>query len=139
MASINRIILAGNLTRDPVLRKTPGGVSVCDMRLAVSERFKSASGDPQERTLFIDVVVWERQADNCAKYLAKGSSVIIDGRLRQEDYKTKEGENRTKISVIAQNVQFIGSPAHTASPTPPPPPVDDDDSGDNDDDDAPPF
>ena len=111
MASINRVILAGNLTSDPILRKTPAGHSVCDMRLAVNETYKTQSGATTEKTLFIDIVVWERQAENCAKYLAKGSSVIIDGRLRQDEFKTKEGENRSKITVIAQNVQFTGSPS----------------------------
>ena len=110
MASINRVILSGNLTQDPVLRKTPNGVSVCTMRLAVSEYFKTAGGEQQERTLFIDVVAWERQAENCAKFLAKASSIIVDGRLRQEEYKNANGENRTKVSVMAQNVQFLSSP-----------------------------
>ena len=116
MASINRVILSGNLTQDPVLRKTPSGVSVCTMRLAVSEYFKTAGGEQQERTLFIDVVAWERQAENCAKFLAKASSIIVDGRLRQEEYKNANGENRTKVSVMAQNVQFLSSPNRDPGP-----------------------
>jgi len=139
MATFNRVILAGNLTRDPILRKTPSGISVCDMRIAVSEKYRNAAGEPQERTLFIDVVAWERQADNCAKFLVKGSSILVDGHLRQEDYKTREGEPRTKVSVMAQNVQFLSSPnrdgapaypaphaSSPAEPSPPPPPSDDD-------------
>ena len=118
MATINRVILAGNLTRDPVLRKTPSGISVCDMRIAVSERFRNAAGEQQERTLFIDVVAWERQADNCAKFLAKGQSILVDGHLRQEDYKTREGEPRSKVSVMAQNVQFLSAPNRDAPAAP---------------------
>ena len=142
MPSFNRVILMGNLTRDPVLRKTPSGASVCDMRLAVSERYKTSSGEQQERTLFIDVVAWERQADKCAQYLAKGSSIIVDGHLRQEEYKTREGENRSKVSVMAQTVQFISTPNRDGSASPsaaasPPPPNESSPSSSDDEEEAP--
>jgi len=134
MATFNRVILAGNLTRDPILRKTPNGVSVCDMRIAVSERFRNAAGELQERALFIDVVAWERNADNCAKYLLKGNSILVDGHLRQEEYKTQAGEQRSKVSVMAQNIQFLSAPnrdgaaPQTAAADPPPsPPIPNDD------------
>ena len=117
MATFNRVILAGNLTREPILRKTPSGVSVCDMRIAVSERFRNAAGEQQERTLFIDVAAWEKQADICAKYLVKGQNILVDGHLRQEDYKTREGETRSKMSVMAQNVQFLSAPNRDPAPS----------------------
>ena len=107
MASINRVILVGNLTRDPELRHTPSGTALCKLGIAVNDRIKQ--GDEWvEKANFFDVTVWGAQAESCSRYLAKGRQVAIDGRL---DYQTweKDGQKRSKVEVIAQNVQFLGS------------------------------
>lgn len=109
MASMNKVILMGNLTKDPELKELPSGVSVADMRLALNESYTDRSGKKVERVCYIDVVVWERQAQTCAQYLKKGSPVLVEGRLEMSEWKTKEGETRTKIRVRADRVQFISS------------------------------
>ena len=110
MASLNRVFLIGNLTRDPEIRYLPSGVAVGVLRLAVTEKFKNKAGELQETTLFIDVEVWNRDAENCEKYLAKGSSMMAEGSLRLDEWKTKEGDTRSKMKVRAQRIQFLGSP-----------------------------
>lgn len=110
MASVNVVTLVGNLTRDPELRHTKGGTAVCDLGLAVNEREKE--GDEWvERASFFDVTVWGNQAEACSKYLAKGKQVAVAGRLRQERWTNDAGENRSKVKVVAQTVQFLGSKA----------------------------
>lgn len=102
---LNRIILIGNLTRDPELRYTPAnGVAVATFTLAVSRRFKQ-----QQEADFIPVVVWRQQAENCAKYLVKGSQVAVEGRLQIRSYEDREGQRRTVAEVVADNVQFLGT------------------------------
>ena len=111
MAGYNRVILIGNLTNDPELRYTPQGTAVADLRLAVSEIRGSRGGDRKEETLFIDVTVWERQAETCSEYLAKGRTVLVEGRLALDEWQDKEsGEKRRKIRVIANLVRFLGPP-----------------------------
>jgi single-strand DNA-binding protein len=110
MASYNKVILMGNLTRDPEVRYLPSGVAVCDMALAVNETFKNKDGEQVEQTCFVDVVVWARQAETCGEYLRKGSPVMLDGRLQLDKWQTKEGEQRSKLRVRADRVQFLGSP-----------------------------
>jgi len=128
MASFNRVILVGNLTRDPEVRHLPSGMAVCDMRLAVSETFKNREGERTESVCYVDVVVWDRQAENCGEYLFKGSPVLIEGSLKLDEWTSKENEKRSKLLVRAQRVQFLGSPAKSGewaaeggSPTAPPP------------------
>jgi single-strand DNA-binding protein len=111
MASFNRVILVGNLTRDPEVRHLPSGMAVCDMRLAVSETFKNREGERTESVCYVDVVVWDRQAENCGEYLFKGSPVLIEGSLKLDEWTSKENEKRSKLLVRAQRVQFLGSPA----------------------------
>ncbi|MBS4030410.1 MAG: single-stranded DNA-binding protein [Clostridiales bacterium] len=103
---LNRIVLVGRLTGDPELRYTPAnGVAVASFTLAVNRRF----GQKKE-TDFVPIVVWRAQAENCAKYLGKGSLVAVDGRLQIRSYEDREGQKRTIAEVIADSVQFLSSP-----------------------------
>ncbi len=113
MADLNRVYLVGNLTRDPEVRYLPSGTAVCEMALALNERYRNKAGEDVETTHYVDVVVWERQAENCGKYLTKGSPVLIEGSLQQDKWQTKEGENRSKLRVRASRVQFLSKPART--------------------------
>ncbi len=115
MASYNRVILMGNLTRDPEVRYLPSGMAVCDMALAVNESYKNKEGELVEQTCFVDIVVWARQAETCGEYLRKGSPVMLDGRLQLDKWQTKEGEQRSKLRVRADRVQFLGSPKSSTS------------------------
>jgi single-strand DNA-binding protein len=115
MASLNKVFLLGNLTRDPEVRYIPSGTAVADMRLAVSETYKNRDGELTETTCFVDVVVWGRQAETCGEYLRKGSPALIEGRLQLDSWKSKEGESRSKIRVRADRVQFVGGPRGGAS------------------------
>ncbi|RJQ46982.1 MAG: single-stranded DNA-binding protein [Gaiellales bacterium] len=106
MASINRVVLVGNLTRDPELRHTPSGTALCKLGVAVNDRIKQ--GDEWvEKANFFDVTVWGAQAESCSRYLAKGRQVAIDGRLDHQTWE-KDGQKRSKVEIIAQNVQFLG-------------------------------
>jgi single-strand DNA-binding protein len=107
--SINRVILVGNLTRDPELRALPSGTSVCSLRLAVNDRVKDRdTGEWRDQPNYFDIDVFGGQAENCAKYLAKGRQVAVEGRLRWREWEAKEGGKRQSVSVAADNVQFIG-------------------------------
>lgn len=107
--SVNVVVLVGNLTRDPELRATPGGTSVCRLGLAVNERTKDPnSGEWGERPNFFDIDVFGAQGENCAQYLHKGRQVAIEGRLRWRSWETQEGQKRSAVSVVANTVQFIG-------------------------------
>jgi single-strand DNA-binding protein len=108
MASLNRVFLIGNLTRDPELRYTSSGLAVADLRLAVSERFRDRSGEMQERTCFLDVTVWDRQAQTCAEYLSKGSPLMVEGSLQMDEWQAQDGAKRSKLFVRAQRTQFLG-------------------------------
>ena len=110
MASYNRVLLMGNLTRNPEIRYTPSGTAVADLGLAVNESFKNKAGETVERTCFVDVVVWSRQAETAAEYLHKGSPVFVEGRLQLDQWENQEGEKRSKLRVRADRVQFLGSP-----------------------------
>lgn len=110
MASLNKVLLIGNLTQDPELRRIPSGTAVSTLRLAVSESFQSKTGERVERTVFLDVDVWDRQAENCAQYLAKGSPVFVEGRLQLDSWDDKEtGQKRSRLKVRADRVQFLSS------------------------------
>lgn len=106
--SVNTVILAGNLTRDPEVRYLPSGQAVADLGLAVNERVQR-NGEWTEVASFIDVTVWGKTAENCGKYLRKGRPVLVEGRLRMESWETKEGEKRSKLKVVAGSVQFLDS------------------------------
>jgi single-strand DNA-binding protein len=108
--NINRVIITGNLTRDPELRSTPGGTSVCSLRVAVNSRRKDGeSGQWVDQPNYFDVTVWGAQGENCAQYLSKGRPVAVDGRLRWREWESQEGAKRQAVDIIADSVQFLGS------------------------------
>ncbi len=109
MASINRVVLVGNLTRDPELRQTPNGKSVCTLGLAVNDRYKNDAGEWVEKPNFFDIVTWGAQAENCSRYLSKGRPVAVDGRLSYRSWEAQDGSKRSKVEVIANSVQFLGT------------------------------
>ena len=110
MASYNRVLLMGNLTRNPEIRYTPSGTAVADLGLAVNETFKNKEGETVEQVCFVDVVVWGRQAETASEYLHKGSPVFVEGRLQLDQWENQQGEKRSKLRVRANRVQFLGSP-----------------------------
>jgi single-strand DNA-binding protein len=108
MANINRVVLAGNLTRDPELRQLAGGNSVCKLRIAVNTRQKDReSGQWTDKPNYFDVTVWGAQGESCARYLSKGSGVMVDGRLEWREWE-QEGQKRQAVEIIAENTQFVG-------------------------------
>jgi single-strand DNA-binding protein len=109
----NKIILIGNLTRDPEVRYTPQGTSVCNFRIAVNHRYKQGDEVKKEVT-FIDVVVFGKQADTCGQYLNKGSGVLVEGRLQERRWETEEGQKRSKFEVVAQTVRFLPRKSESA-------------------------
>lgn len=108
MASMNIVMLAGNLTRDVETKTLDSGAAVANMGLAVSRKFKRKDGENGEEVLFVDLVVFGKQAENCGKYLHKGDPVLIEGRLKYEEWTDKDTDKkRSKIRVVATNVQFL--------------------------------
>lgn len=111
MASLNKVMLIGNLTRDPEVRYTPKGTAVSDLGLAVNRVYSSDSGEKREETTFVDVVLWARMAELAGQYLKKGRPVFIEGRLQMDSWDDKStGQKRTKLRVVGENMQFLGSP-----------------------------
>jgi single-strand DNA-binding protein len=129
--SFNQVILMGNLTRDPELRTTPNGHSVCSFSLALNRSYKSADGDWQEATDYIDVVAWAALGERVAQYLSKGRPCLVNGRLQSRSW-DQDGQKRSKVEVVANDVTFLGGPGgpstssgqadgndgNSASPTP---------------------
>ena len=109
MVSLNRVLLIGNLTKDPELRYTPSGTPVANLRLAVNSSFKDQAGQRKEETCFVTIVVWSRQAEICQQYLKKGRSIFIEGRLIYRSWEA-EGKTRSTMEVRADRVQFLGAP-----------------------------
>jgi single-strand DNA-binding protein len=110
MASFNQVTLVGNLTRDPELRYTPGGTAVCDLSLAVNEKWKGKDGQMNEEVSFIDCTCWGKTAEVAAKYLSKGRSCLVSGRLKQDRWDDKTtGAKRSKIHVVVNVIQFLGA------------------------------
>ena len=109
MASLNKVIVLGNLGRDPELRHTPSGRAVCKLSVATTETWNDQqSGERQERTEWHRIVVWGRQAENCAQYLKKGRQVFVEGKLQTRKWQDKEGQDRWSTEIQADRVQFIG-------------------------------
>jgi single-strand DNA-binding protein len=110
MADLNKVFLMGRLTFDPELRRTPGGTAVADLRMATTRSWTGRDGERRDETLFIDVTVWDRQAENCCQYLRKGSGIHVEGAMKMDTWADKNtGEKRSKISVTADRVQFLDS------------------------------
>ncbi len=107
--NINRVVMTGNLTRDPELRSTNSGTHVCSLRVACNTRRKDGSGNWVDKPNYFDVTVWGAQGENCAQYLAKGRPVAVDGRLNWREWEDKEGSKRQSVDIIADSVQFLGS------------------------------
>lgn len=103
----NRAILIGNLTKDPEVRYTPGGTPVATVAIAVNSKHKGNDGNMKEETLFIDAVVFGKQAETCGQYLSKGRPVLVEGRLRERRWE-HEGQKKSKMEVVAGNVRFLG-------------------------------
>ena len=127
MANFNKVILMGNLTRDPQLRYLPSNTAVCDFGLAVNRRYKGADGEMKDETCFVDVDTFGRTAETINQYMNKGRAILIEGRLRFRQWTTEDGQKRSKLSVVAENFQFIGgrgegggSPGRTAAAAAPP-------------------
>jgi len=107
MASYNRVILVGNLTRDIELKYTPGGTAVTDIGMAVNDRRKSASGEWVDETTFVDVTLWGRTAEVASEYLGKGSPILVEGRLKLDTWET-DGQKRSKLRVVCDRMQMLG-------------------------------
>ena len=131
MANLNKALMIGNLTRDPELRYTSGGSPVCNFSIAVNRYYNDKSGDRKEETTFLRVTVWGKQGEHCAQYLAKGRSVFVEGRLQSRSWETEDGQKRSSIDLVAENVQFLTGKSGSGGrdgdmDMPPPPPAEDD-------------
>ncbi len=109
MASFNKVILMGNLTRDPEMRVTSGGLSICKLGLAVSRNYSTREGERREETTFVDIDAFGKQAEVIAKYMRKGRPIMIEGRLKFDQWES-DGQKRSKLGVILENFQFVGGP-----------------------------
>jgi single-strand DNA-binding protein len=152
-ASLNKVLLMGNLTRDPEVKYTPKGTAVCDLGIAINDSYKAQDGTIKETVTFVDVEVWGRTAENCKQYLTKGRPIFVEGQLRLDQWETPQGEKKSRMKVRADRVQFLGGgpgrpggggeqrsstssssdsgrtatrPASSVSEDAPPPPSDDD-------------
>ena len=110
MASLNKVLLIGNLTRDPELRYIPSGSAVASFTLAMNRVYKLQTGEKKEETSFVRVVVWSRLAEVCAEYLKKGNPVFVEGRLQSRSWDGPDGQKRNAMEVIASNIQFMRGP-----------------------------
>ena len=110
MSTLNKVILIGNLTKDPEkLRRTPSGAAVTDLRLAINRKFKTADGELKDEKCFVNVSVWGRQTETAVEYLGKGSQVLIEGRLKYDEWE-KNGQKQNRLSVVGERIQFLGAP-----------------------------
>lgn len=108
MASFNKVIVMGNLTRDPELKYIPSGSAVGNLSLAMNRKYKGNDGEMKEDVCFVNIVVWGKQAESCNEYLSKGSPLFVEGRLQSRSYETKEGQKRNVLEIVAERVQFLG-------------------------------
>ena len=125
MASFNKVILVGNLTRDPELRYTPKGMAIAKIGVAVNRVWTNEAGEKKEEVTFVDVDVFGRTAENVGQYMRKGRPILIEGRLRLDQWDDKQtGQKKSRLGVVAETVQFLGSPAgegNSSAPRPPRP------------------
>lgn len=108
MANYNKVILLGNLTRDPQLRYLPSNTAVCDFGLAVNRKYRGQDGEMRDETCFVDVDVFGKQAETISQYMSKGRPLLVEGRLRYRQWTTEDGQKRSKLSVVAEGFQFVG-------------------------------
>jgi single-strand DNA-binding protein len=118
-SSINRVVLVGNLTRDPELRELPSGHNVCNLRIACNGIRRTPEGEYQERPLFFDVATFGGLAESVARYMHRGSRVAVDGRLEWSEWETADAQKRQAVSVVAESVQFLDRPAARGEGDPP--------------------
>jgi single-strand DNA-binding protein len=107
-ASLNKVLLMGNLTRDPEVKYTPKGTAVCDLGMAINDSYKAQDGTIKETVTYVDVEVWGRTAENCKQYLTKGRPVFVEGQLKLDQWETPQGEKKSRMKVRADRVQFLG-------------------------------
>lgn len=110
MANLNKVLLIGNLTRDPELRYSPSGVAVAKFGLATNYVYKTQDGEKKEDVCFVDIVAFRKTAEFCANYFSKGKPIFIEGRLQFSTWETPEGQKRSKLEVLAERIQFMGGP-----------------------------
>ena len=115
-ANINRVVLVGNLTRDPELRHTPSGTAVCSLRIAVNTRRKDEAGQWTDKPNYFDITVWGQQGENCAQYLARGRPIAVDGRLEWREWEAQDGSKRQAVEIVADSVQFLGGRVEGEAP-----------------------
>lgn len=116
MANLNKVLLIGNLTKDPELRYTPQGVAVVNLRMAVNRKFKDKNGEMKDEACFLTVVAWDKQAEVCNQYLQKGKSVFVEGRLQSRSWEDQAGQKRNVIEVRAERIQFLSPNTGAANP-----------------------
>jgi single-strand DNA-binding protein len=117
MANLNRILLIGNLTRDPELRVTPKGTAICSFGLAVSRSYKDDAGQTKEEVTFVDIEAWGKAGENIAKYCTKGKPLFVEGRLKLEQWEDKATQQkRSKLKVVLENFQFLGGRDDASAP-----------------------
>lgn len=109
MASLNKVFIMGNLTRDVDLRHTPKGTAVADIGIAINSSYRGADGVEKEEVVFADVVAWGRQAETCREYLTKGSSIFVEGRLQLDQWDSPQGEKKSRMRIRAERVQFLST------------------------------
>jgi single-strand DNA-binding protein len=109
MANFNKVLLVGNLTKDPELRYTPQGTAVVNLRLAVNRKFRDKNQELKEEACFVTAVVWNKQAETCNQYLHKGSPILVEGRLQSRSWEDNSGQKRSVLEVRAERVQFLGT------------------------------
>ena len=107
-ASLNKVLLMGNLTRDPEVKYTPKGTAVGDLAIAINDSYKAQDGTIKETVTYVDIEVWGRQAETCKQYLAKGRPIFVEGQLRLDQWETPQGEKKSRMKVRADRVQFLG-------------------------------
>ena len=110
-ASLNKVLLMGNLTRDPEVKYTPKGTAVGDLAIAINDSYKAQDGTIKETVTYVDIEVWGRQAETCKQYLTKGRPIFVEGQLRLDQWETPQGEKKSRLKVRADRVQFLGSPS----------------------------
>lgn len=113
MANYNKVIIIGRLTRDPELRFTPQGSSVCDLSIATSRSYKGNDGSQKDEVCFVDVTTWNKQAETAAEYLKKGREVLVEGRLSMSQWETSEGQKRSKLKITAERIVFLSGGKRT--------------------------
>src|SRR4051794_31349612 len=128
--NINRVVLTGNLTQDPDLRSLPSGAKVCALRVASNTRRRGADGQWEEKPNYFDVRVWGAQGEACARFLSRGRSIAVDGRLEWREFEGKDGQKRQAVEIVADSVEFLAAPSgdreqSSGSPPDRPPPADD--------------